>query len=74
MESEVGPDFLIPPPPAVAVALSFVEMCNNYTIPRGWVIGDQVEYLHPELNHKQEAALLQACQMLGEYFNKERKK
>lgn len=63
-------------PPAVAVAVGFVRMANEYMGPRCFVHhrpfeGETHEVVNVELHHKQEAAFVQACNLIGTYFDAE---
>lgn len=63
-------------PPAVAVAMGFVQMANDHMGPRCFVRhhpfnGETHEVVQVELHGKQEAAFVQACNLIGSYFDAE---
>lgn len=63
-------------PPAVAVAMGFVQMANDYMGPRCFVHhrpyeGESHNVVEVELHPKQNAAFECACNLLGVYFDSE---
>lgn len=63
-------------PAAVAVAMRFVQMGNEYMGPRCFVHhrpfeGETHEVVNVDLHAKQEAAFVQACNLIGTYFDAE---
>jgi len=63
-------------PPAVAVAMGFVQMANDHMGPRCFVRhrpfeGETHEVVEVELHGKQEAAFVRACDLIGTYFDSE---
>lgn len=63
-------------PPAVAVAMGFVDMANGYMGPRCFVQhhpfnGESHVVENVELHPKQEAAFERACNLIGVYFDAE---
>lgn len=63
-------------PPAVAVALGFVQMANDHMGPRCFIRhrpfeGETHEVVNVDLHPKQEAAFDRACNLIGTYFDAE---
>ncbi len=63
------------PPVRVAVAMKFVQMCNEHSGHRGFFVGNQAngtfrgKLVEQCLPAKQEAAFNLACQCIGNYFS-----
>jgi hypothetical protein len=61
-------------PKRVRVALTFIEMCNDYTHPKALIVGQphvgiESSIQIPELPGPQSGALQRACVCLGRYFD-----
>ncbi len=62
-------------PVRVALAMRFIEMCNSYTHPKGFLSGDsddgsvKATVINTELPPTQDAAMRFACKCLGDYFH-----